>query len=118
MRFIVAARPSFRMGKLRLYDVTMVFGASAAGSERRHWPMHGPQALARTVAPMRSSAANWPSRSSVARICSDPGVTISGTVAVSPWAVPWAATSAARDMSSYEELVQLPTRAAEMASTN
>ena len=49
MKFIVVGWPSLRRGKLRLYEVTMVLGTSAASLARRHWPMQGPQALARTV---------------------------------------------------------------------
>ena len=53
-----------------------MFGAAALGScARRHCPMHGPQAFASTVAPIASSARSWPSRSIVARTCSEPGVT-------------------------------------------
>jgi hypothetical protein len=43
--------PSLRLAKLRLYEVTMEFLASLGTSERFHWPMQGPQALASTVAP-------------------------------------------------------------------
>ena len=58
----VAALPSFRPGKLRLNDETMVFASSFATSPRRHWPMHGPQALARTVPPICSNVVMIPSR--------------------------------------------------------
>ena len=44
-------------------------------SLRCHWPMQGPQALASTVPPRRLKVSSWPSRSMVASICSDPGVT-------------------------------------------
>src|ERR1043166_8297849 len=50
MKFIVVGWPSLRMGKLRLYDVTIVLGVADASLERRHWPIHGPQAFASTVA--------------------------------------------------------------------
>ena len=40
---------------------------------RSHWPMQGPQALASTVPPMASRSASSPSRSMVARTCSEPG---------------------------------------------
>ena len=56
MKFMVPALPSLRLGKLRLYEVTMLFSVPRA-SGRFHWPMQGPQALASTVAPMASSAA-------------------------------------------------------------
>ena len=51
-----------------------MFGTRAVASARRHWPMHGPQALASTVPPIVLRAtAIWPSRSIVARTCSEPG---------------------------------------------
>src|SRR4030095_8625753 len=49
MKFIVVGWPSLRRGKLRLYEVTIVLGSAVSSLERRHWPMHGPQAFARTV---------------------------------------------------------------------
>ena len=49
---------SLRPGKLRLNDVTIVFCSSPSTSSRFHWPMHGPQAFASTVAPARSKAAS------------------------------------------------------------
>ena len=82
----VSALPSFRAGKLRLNEVTIVFGPAGASS-RFHWPMHGPHALARTVAPMASRSASRPSRSIVARTCSEPGVIMSGAFTVMPFAV-------------------------------
>lgn len=42
-------------------------------------PMHGPHAFASTMAPTSSSAEVNPSRSIVARICSEPGVHRNGT---------------------------------------
>mmetsp|Transcript_9053 Transcript_9053/g.30861 ORF Transcript_9053/g.30861 Transcript_9053/m.30861 type:complete len:245 (-) Transcript_9053:640-1374(-) len=70
----VPGLPSLRLAKLRLYDVTIVF-ASPCFSERFHWPMQGPQALARTVAPAFTKDSVSPSRVMVARTCSLPGVT-------------------------------------------
>ena len=78
--------------------------------------MHGPQALARTVAPTASRSASRPSRSIVARICSEPGVTSSSTCDRSPLAAAWRATDAARVMSSYDELVHDPMSAEEISS--
>ena len=43
--------------------------------------MQGPQALASTVASMAWREAIWPSRSMVARTCSEPGVTMRGVAA-------------------------------------
>ncbi len=78
--------------------------------------MHGPQALASTVAPTASRSPSRPSRSTVARTESDPGVTRRGVRTFSPRAVAWRATLAARLMSSYDELVHEPTKACESTS--
>ena len=78
--------------------------------------MHGPQALASTVAPTASRSASRPSRSIVARICSEPGVTSSSVLAVMPLAAACRAIEAARVMSSYDEFVHDPIRAAEISS--
>ena len=53
-------------------------------ASRCHCPMHGPQALARTLPPMSFSERICPSRSIVARICSEPGVIMNGTAALDP----------------------------------
>ena len=108
--------PSLRFGKLRLNELTIVFGSPVIDAGRLHWPMHGPQALASTVAPIASRSASSPSRSIVARICSEPGVISSSVFAVSPLAAAWRAIEAARVMSSYEELVHDPTSAADTSS--
>ena len=50
MKASVSALPSLRAGKLRLKEVTIVFFSPGFSSSRFHWPMHGPQALASTVA--------------------------------------------------------------------
>ena len=96
----VFAEPSLRFGKLRLNELTMVFGWPVIDSGRDHWPMHGPQALARTVAPIASRSASSPSRSIVARTCSEPGVISSSHLAVSPAAAACRAIDATRVMSS------------------
>ena len=69
-------------------------------SVRSHCPMHGPQALASTVAPMASKSARRPSRSMVARTCSLPGVISSSVWQVSPFSAAWRAMLAALVMSS------------------
>ena len=112
----VLAEPSLRFGKFRLNDVTIVLIWPVIDSGRLHWPMHGPQALASTVAPTASSSARRPSRSIVARVCSEPGVIMSSTLAVSPWAAACRAIEAARVMSSYDELVHEPMRQADGSS--
>ena len=78
----------------------MVLGAPVALSARRHWPMHGPQALANTTASMSLRDCICPSLSMVARTCSEPGVTMKGTANFMPWALACSATSAERLMSS------------------
>ena len=62
----------------------MVFSSEVTDSGRDHWPMHGPQALASTVAPAASKTSSSPSRSMVARTCSEPGVISSGVFTVRP----------------------------------
>jgi len=74
--------------------------------------MHGPQALVNTVAPSSSSTANCPSRLMVSKIMSDPGETQRRVFISSPLSSACCATSVARQISSYDELVQLPMRAA------
>ncbi len=78
----------------------MVLASPSDTSERAHWPMHGPQALASTVAPMRSKSASRPSRSMVARTCSEPGVIIRSVLVRRPLSAAWRAIDAARVMSS------------------
>ena len=112
----VLADPSLRFGKLRLYELTIVFGCPVMLSGRDHCPMQGPHALASTVAPTASRSASRPSRSIVARICSDPGVISSSTLDVSPLAEAWRAIDAARVMSSYDEFVHDPMSAEEISS--
>jgi hypothetical protein len=46
----------------------------------------------------------------VARICSEPGVTVNRDFALMPWSRASRAIEAARDISSYEEFVQEPIR--------
>ncbi|CAB4614203.1 unannotated protein [freshwater metagenome] len=96
----VFADPSLRFGKLRLNELTIVFDFWVISLERSHWPMHGPHALARTVAPIASRSASNPSRSIVARICSEPGVISNSVFAFKPFDAAKRATDAARVMSS------------------
>ena len=93
--------------------VTIVLTTDGSRSVRSHWPIHGPQALASTVPPIASRSASSPSRSIVARTCSDPGVMYNGTFAVRPCAAAWRAMDAARVMSSYDEFVHDPINAAD-----
>ena len=95
----VSGLPSLRLAKLRLYDVTIVF-ASPAFSWRFHCPMHGPHALASTVAPASSNTSVKPSRVMVARTCSEPGVTRNGAVNLSPAALACCTSATQRAMSS------------------
>lgn len=48
----------------------------------------------------------------VARICSEPGVMTNSALHFTPLEMAWRAIEAARIMSSYDELVQLPIRPA------
>ena len=85
MKFIVVGWPSLRRGKLRLYDVTMVFGA--AGCRRSRVAIGRCTARTHSPAPShrcrRATASAHRARSSRA-LCSDPGVTSSGTAASKP----------------------------------
>ena len=83
----VSGLPSLRDVKLRLNDVMMELRSPFCTSCLFHCPMHGPQALARTVPPTDSSFASMPSRSMVARTCSEPGVMVNSLFVLSPcWA--------------------------------
>ena len=76
--------------------------------------MQGPHAFARTVAPIDSKSFKYPSRSIVALVCSEPGVTINGTFALRPYFAASLAIKAALPMSSYDEFVQDPINALEI----
>jgi hypothetical protein len=117
MKFIVSRLPSFLAGKFLLYDVTMVFCSPFFNSGLLHWPMQGPHAFARTFAPISFSSCICPSLSMVALINSEPGVTCNGIYVLIPFAFACSAISAALDISSYEELVQLPISATDILST-
>ena len=62
--------------------------------------MQGPQALARTVAPIASKSFRYPSLSIVALVTSEPGVTIKGIFAFKPLLAASLAIYAALPMSS------------------
>ena len=112
---LVLALPSLRFGKLRLKLLTMVLGLS---DRCRCGPTDRYRARRRwrsTVPPMASRSASSPSRSMVARTCSEPGVMNSFDLARRPWADACRAMDAARVMSSYDELVHEPIRAAEIS---
>ena len=68
-------------------------------SVRFHWPMQGPHAFARTVPPAEENVESVLSRSSVARICSLPGVIKKGALGVRPAAEACLTRSSARVMS-------------------
>ncbi len=76
--------PSFLPGKFRLNELTMESGRPLTASARFHWPIQGPQAFARTVAPICSKVSMNPSRFMVLKIRSDPGVTRKDVFAFSP----------------------------------
>src|SRR6185503_19991231 len=100
--------PSLRPGKLRLNELTIVFGSLDVMSERFHWPMHGPHALASTVASILPNVSTSPSRLIVWNTRSDPGETSNFDLAFNPALLPCLAMCAARCMSSYEEFVHEP----------
>ncbi len=116
IKFRVFRWPSFLPGKFLLKVVTMVFLSSLSNSGLDHCPIQGPHAFAKTVAPISFSELIWPSLSIVPRICSEPGVTRSGTLDFIPLALACSAKLAALDMSSYDEFVQLPINATEIGS--
>ena len=96
----VEALPSLRPGKFRLNELTMVLVSSALMSVRFHCPMQGPQALASTVPPILVNVSTRPSRLTVWKTRSEPGVTRNVDCAFSPAFRPWVAMWAARRMSS------------------
>lgn len=85
-------------------------------SVRLHCPMHGPQALARTIPPASSNVASVWSRSRVARICSLPGVMKKSATGARPAAEACLTKDSQRVMSAYEEFVQEPIRPAPKVS--
>src|SRR5688500_14174121 len=91
MKDRVAALPSLRPGKLRLNDDTMVFVWLAPTSDRFHWPMHGPHALASTVPPSSSKVFMMPSRLMVWNTRSEPGVIRNLLLALAPAFSAWLA---------------------------
>lgn len=62
----------------------MELASPLATSVRFHWPMQGPQLLDSTVPPILSNVSMKPSRAMVARICSEPGEMVKGTLALMP----------------------------------
>src|SRR5690606_34532877 len=68
--------PSFLLAKFLLKEVMMLFFRLGSLECLAHWPMHGPQALARITPPILSNTSNKPSRSVVYRTCSEPGVIV------------------------------------------
>ena len=80
--------PSARLAKLRLKEVTIEFLRTGSSVWRFHCPMHGPQAFAIIVAPIFWKASIIPSRSAVARICSEPGLTIKGAATAKCFQLP------------------------------
>ena len=62
-----------------LKEVMMELASPLATSVRFHWPMQGPHELDSTVPPILLKTSMMPSRSMVARICSEPGEMVKGT---------------------------------------
>ena len=91
---------------------------SQLGVLRKELPStdQAPQALAKRVPPAAVRLSKSPSRSTVARISSDPGATKNGHATCKPAESASPAIPFAREKSSYEEFVQDPMRAAEIAA--
>src|SRR5690606_34794272 len=68
--------PSFRFAKFRLNDVIIEFFRSGSSECLAHCPIQGPQALASTTPPISLKVSRKPSRSTVYRTISEPGVTV------------------------------------------
>ena len=97
---MVSGLPSLRPRKLRLYEVKMaLLSPLEMLSVRFHCPMQGPQAFARTIPPASSKVDKVESRSSVALICSLPGVTKKSIEGFRPAAEACLTRSSARVMS-------------------
>ena len=79
--------PSARLAKFRLKEVTIEFLRVGSSVTRFHCPIQGPQAFAIIVAPIFSKASIIPSRSAVARMRSEPGLTIKGAATCKCFAV-------------------------------
>src|SRR6218665_1001464 len=75
---------------------------------RLHMPIQGPQALAKTLAPMLLNVLIILSRSMVWRTISEPGVMVNSAFVFKRSAATCAAKLAAREISSYDELVHEP----------
>src|ERR1051326_2502063 len=68
---------------LDLAFIFFSFACFASDTARSHMPMHGPQAFANTVAPMLLNTCMNPSRLTVYRTCSEPGVIVNLDLAFS-----------------------------------
>src|SRR5690606_29399243 len=75
---------------------------------RAHIPIHGPQALVNIVASRSVNVSSSPSRSAVYRTCSEPGLIPKSALVTNPLSTACLAIDAARDRSSYDELVHDP----------
>src|SRR5690606_22640157 len=84
------------------------FFSSPFLSLRSHWPIHGPHALVKMVAPSFSKTSKSPSLSAVYRICSEPGFIPKSLFGFNFLSTACCAMEAALDKSSYEEFVQEP----------
>src|ERR1043165_8585800 len=71
-------------------------------------PMQGPHAFAKTLAPILLNVSMNPSRSIVYRTVSEPGVMVNIAFVFKPLLATCFAKLAAREMSSYDELVHEP----------
>ena len=85
-----------------------MFFSSFSAPSLSHIPIQGPQAFAKTVAPILLNVSKNPSLSIVNLTCSEPGVIVKCDFNSKPFSVTCLAKLTALLMSSYEELVQLP----------
>ena len=100
--------PSARLEKFLLNECTIVFLSSFSAPSLSHIPIQGPQAFAKTVAPILSKVSINPSRSIVYLTNSEPGVIVKCDLVFKFFSDTCFAKDAAREISSYEELVQEP----------
>ena len=100
--------PSARFAKFLLKECTIVFLSCFSAPILSHIPIHGPHAFAKTVAPICANISKKPSLSMVYLTSSLPGVMVNSAFVFKPFSATCFARLAARLISSYEELVQLP----------
>src|SRR5690606_4095721 len=89
-------------------ECTIVFFSCLSAPSLSHCPIQGPQALVNTFVPNFSKVSMMPSLSMVYLICSDPGLIPNSAFGVIFLSNACCTIDTARDISSYDELVQEP----------